>query len=91
VRREAVSDNLSDARATGEQRDFALWVHVSIAERSQGRPGDTFIYATDFRNNRVVAWNSAFGFDATLTSKFKDSRFEIADSGAVVVNSTQAA
>ena len=34
---------------------------------------DTFIYATDFRNNQVVAWNSTFGFDATLTAAFKDS------------------
>jgi uncharacterized protein (TIGR03118 family) len=34
---------------------------------------DTFIYATDFRNNRVVAWNSMFGFDATLTAAFKDA------------------
>jgi uncharacterized protein (TIGR03118 family) len=34
---------------------------------------DTFIYATDFRNRKVVSWNSAFGFDATLTAAFQDS------------------
>jgi uncharacterized protein (TIGR03118 family) len=34
---------------------------------------DTFIYATDFRNRKVVAWNSTFGLDATLTAAFQDS------------------
>jgi uncharacterized protein (TIGR03118 family) len=41
---------------------------------------DTFIFATDFRNNKVVAWNSTFGLDATLTAAFKDS--EIPDTFA---------
>jgi uncharacterized protein (TIGR03118 family) len=35
-------------------------------------PRDTFIFATDFRNRRVVAWNSAFGLDDTLTAAFHD-------------------
>jgi uncharacterized protein (TIGR03118 family) len=34
---------------------------------------NTFIYATDFRNRKIVAWNSAFGFDTTLSAAFKDS------------------
>jgi uncharacterized protein (TIGR03118 family) len=35
---------------------------------------DTFIYATDFRNAKIVAWNSAFGFDATLSAAFQDPK-----------------
>jgi len=34
---------------------------------------DTFIYAADFRNNAVIAWNSSFVFDPTLSAAFKDS------------------
>jgi len=45
---------------------------LAIGTNSRG----TFIYATDFRNNRVVAWNSAFGFDATLTAKFQDAALQ---------------
>ena len=34
----------------------------------------TFIYATDFRNARVVVWDATFGFNATLTAAFEDSQ-----------------
>ena len=33
---------------------------------------DTFIYATDFRNNAVTAWNSSFVIDPTLSAAFQD-------------------
>lgn len=35
-------------------------------------PRGTFIYATDFRNRNVVAWNSSFAPDSTLDAAFAD-------------------
>jgi uncharacterized protein (TIGR03118 family) len=42
---------------------------LAIGNNSRG----LFLYATNFRSGKIAVWNSTFGADATLNSKFIDS------------------
>lgn len=42
---------------------------LAIGNNSRG----LFLYATNFRNGKIAAWNSTFGADTTLNAKFIDT------------------
>jgi uncharacterized protein (TIGR03118 family) len=63
VSAQIIIDNSDDSQVTGP-------VYKGLATGTNSR--DTFIYATDFRDRKIVAWNSMFGFDAQLTAAFQD-------------------
>ncbi|MGH7916061.1 MAG: TIGR03118 family protein [Candidatus Binataceae bacterium] len=43
---------------------------LALGNNSRG----LFLYATDFRDAKIIVWNSSFGFDSELSAKFADSQ-----------------